>query len=94
MTQVIVSQRPPNALTIPASIYSGKVTKLAKVKKNERIFPKKEDKCYCSLALFSGGCLLGGAGADDFAPGSLSSCFTASVGASGSFFTSTEIQKH
>lgn len=44
---------------------------------------------YCSLARFSGGGLLGGAGAEDLVAGSLSSCFTASVGGSGSFFTST-----
>lgn len=32
---------------------------------------------------------MGGAGADDFVAGSLSSCLTISVGGSGSFFTST-----
>lgn len=43
-----------------------------------------------SLALFSGGGLLGGAGAEDLVAGSLSSCLTVSAGGSGSFFTSTE----
>lgn len=47
------------------------------------------EECHWSLALFSGGGLLGGAGAEDFVAGSLSSCFTVSVGGSGSFFTST-----
>lgn len=47
------------------------------------------DEGHCSLARFSGGGLVGGAGADDFVAGSLSSCFTVSVGGSGSFFTST-----
>lgn len=47
------------------------------------------EECHWSLALFSGGGLLGGAGADDFVAGSLSSCFTVSGGGSGSFFTST-----
>lgn len=36
---------------------------------------------------------MGGAGADDFVAGSLSSCFTVSVGGSGSFFTSTEAKE-
>lgn len=62
------------------------------MEKNENTLPNEEDKCHCILALFSGGCLLGAAGAADFVPGSLSSCFTTSVGASGSFFTSTAIQ--
>lgn len=52
------------------------------------------DRSHCSLALFSGGGLLGGAGAADFVAGSLSSCLTASVGGSGSFFTSTATQRH
>lgn len=38
--------------------------------------------------------MLGGAGAEDFVAGSLSSCFTTSVGGSGSFFTSTAIPEH
>lgn len=55
---------------------------------------REEGGGHCSLALFSGGGLLGGAGADDLVAGSLSSCFTASVGGSGSFFTSTATQEH
>lgn len=38
--------------------------------------------------------MLGGAGAEDFVAGSLSSCFTVSVGGSGSFFTSTATKEH
>lgn len=73
--------------------------KKAKIKKHifskdyTRITGKVEEEegedGHCSLALFSGGGLVGGAGADDFVAGSLSSCFTVSVGGSGSFFTST-----
>lgn len=61
-------------------------------KDSTRITGKVEEEGevgHCSLALFSGGGLVGGAGADDFVAGSLSSCFTVSVGGSGSFFTST-----
>lgn len=55
----------------------------------------EEDGCHWSLALFSGGGLLEGVGADVLAADSLSSCFTVSAGASGSFFTSTATQtKH
>lgn len=50
---------------------------------------KEAEEGHCSLALFSGGGLVGGAGADDFVAGSLSSCLPISVGGSGSFFTST-----
>lgn len=53
----------------------------------------EEKGCHCSLGRFSGGGLLGGAGAEDLVACSLSSCFTVSVGGSGSFFTSTAIQK-
>lgn len=73
---------------------SSKMLKQAEVESEWEHCPKVENECHCSLALFSGGCLLGGTGAEDLVPGSLSSCFTASVGASGSFFTSTAIQKH
>lgn len=44
---------------------------------------------HCSLARFSGGGLLGGAGAGVLLAVSLSSCFTVSAGKSDSFFTST-----
>lgn len=86
--------QPPDPSSASSFSASSKVLKQAEVEQNESILPRVEDECHCSLALFSGGCLLGGAGADDLVPGSLSSCFTASVVASGSFFTSTAIQKH
>ena len=54
----------------------------------------ERDSCHCSLARFSGGGLLGGAGAEDLVAGSLSSCLTVSVGGSGSFFTSTIRQEY
>lgn len=83
----------PDASSAWSYSASRKENERAEREKNESFFSKAEDKSHCSLALFSGGCLLGGAGAEDLAPGSLSSCFTASAGASGSFFTSTETRK-